>query len=139
MMETIDYSSFVPVNGQDVDFWLNVGNVSDFPDNGGLCFKHDVLQIAVFNFSSRKEWYACQNLCPHKMQMILARGMIGSQGGEPKIACPFHKKTFSLKTGECLNGDECAIVTFPVREENGEVYVGLAKMTGDILQESAIF
>ena len=59
-------------------------------------------QIAVFHFARRNEWYACQNLCPHKMQMILSRGMIGSEKGEPKVACPFHKKTFSLKTGKNL-------------------------------------
>jgi nitrite reductase (NADH) small subunit len=51
--------------------------------------------------------------------------MIGSQSGEPKVACPFHKKTFSLVTGECLNGDDCSIKTFPVRVENNIVYIGV--------------
>jgi nitrite reductase (NADH) small subunit len=60
------------------------------------------------------------------MQMALSRGIIGSNEGEPKVACPFHKKTFSLKTGECLNAEECAIETFPVKVEDGYVYVGFA-------------
>lgn len=97
----------------------------DFPENGGLCIQYEALQIAVFNFSRRKEWYATQNLCPHKLQMILSRGMIGSDGDEPKVACPFHKKTFSLKSGKNLNGDECALATFPVKVEGGKVYVGV--------------
>jgi nitrite reductase (NADH) small subunit len=50
--------------------------------------------------------------------------MIGSTTDEPKVACPFHKKTFSLSTGECLSGDECAIKTYPVKIENGTVYIG---------------
>ena len=45
------------------------------------------------------QWYACQNLCPHKQEMVLARGIIGDQQGVPKVACPLHKKTFSLESG----------------------------------------
>jgi nitrite reductase (NADH) small subunit len=51
---------------------------------------------------------------------------LGALGEEPKVACPFHKKTFSLKTGECLNGDMCAIKTFPVKVENGRVFIGVS-------------
>lgn len=81
-------------------------------------------QIAVFHFARRNAWYACQNLCPHKMQMILSRGMIGSEKGEPKVACPFHKRTFSLKTGKNLNGNECDIAIYPVKIIDDFVYVG---------------
>ncbi len=106
---------------------LKAAPVDAFPENGGACVKYKEMQIAVFNFSRRNEWFACQNLCPHKMQMILSRGMIGSLEGEPKVACPFHKKTFSLKTGECLNADECSIAVFPVRIEDGFVHIGFTK------------
>lgn len=110
----------------DVTFWHPVTNVEDFPINGGLCISYNGLQIAVFNFSRRSEWYATQNLCPHKKQMILSRGMLGSEEEEPKVACPFHKKTFSLKSGANLNGDECDLSTYPVKVENGVVYIGFA-------------
>lgn len=115
---------FTPAQEGDVNVWFKAGRIDDFPDNGGACLKYKDMQIAVFNFSRRKEWYACQNLCPHKMQMVLSRGMIGSIEGEPKVACPFHKKSFSLKTGECLNAEECSIAVFPVRIEDGFVHVG---------------
>jgi nitrite reductase (NADH) small subunit len=112
--------------GQDnMKVWYKAAHVGMFPENGGACVKLKEEQIAVFNFSRRNEWYACQNLCPHKMQMILSRGMIGSTEGEPKVACPFHKRTFSLKTGECLNAEECSITTYPVKVEDGFVYIGL--------------
>jgi nitrite reductase (NADH) small subunit len=55
--------------------------------------------------------------------MSLSRGMIGSDGDEPKVACPFHKKTFSLRTGACLNGDECAIKTYAVKVEGDDVFI----------------
>ncbi len=107
-----------------VKHWHKVSEVSAFPTNGGACVSYKGKQIAVYNFTRRNEWYACQNLCPHKMQMILSRGMIGSEKGEPKVACPYHKKTFSLKTGENLNGTECEIATYPVKVEDNCVFVG---------------
>ena len=107
-----------------IKVWFKAARVQDFPQDGGACVKYKDLQIAVFNFTRRNEWYACQNMCPHKMQMVLSRGIIGSHNSEPKIACPFHKRTFSLKTGECLNMEECAITVYPVRIENGYVHIG---------------
>ena len=59
------------------------------------------------------------------MQMALSRGMIGTLADEPKVACPFHKKTFSLKTGECLSGDEGSLKTYPVKVEGGKVFIGV--------------
>jgi len=108
-----------------VNTWYKAARVDVFPENGGACVKLQEEQIAIFNFSRRNEWYACQNLCPHKQQMILSRGMIGSTEGEPKVACPFHKRTFSLKTGACLNAEECTITTYPVKIEDGYVYIGM--------------
>jgi nitrite reductase (NADH) small subunit len=53
--------------------------------------------------------------------------MIGSFNSEPKVACPFHKKTFSLKTGECLNAEEFNIAVFPVKIINEFVHIGFRK------------
>ena len=107
--------------------WFNACHAADVPANGGVCVKYGDTQIALFYFARRGEWYATQNQCPHRMQMALSRGMIGSQQDEPKVACPFHKKTFSLSTGECLNGDECSIKTYPVKVEEGKVLIGIEK------------
>jgi nitrite reductase (NADH) small subunit len=105
--------------------WHKAIAVTEVQENGGACVIINGHQVAVFNFSKRNEWYATQNLCPHKMQMILSRGMIGDKSGEPKVACPFHKKNFSLKTGECISGDEYKIDVYPVKIENNFVYIGL--------------
>jgi nitrite reductase (NADH) small subunit len=107
-----------------VKTWFRAARATDFPENGGACIRYKDQQIAVFNFARRNEWYACQNLCPHKKQMILSRGMIGSAGDEPKVACPFHKRTFSLRSGECLNATEESISVFPVKVQDGFVYIG---------------
>lgn len=106
--------------------WVKTIAVNEFPEDGGECLLLEGKQIAVFNFSSRGEWYATDNRCPHKMQMILSRGIIGDKGGEPKVACPYHKRQFSLKTGECLDDRSCvSIKTYPVRVENNIIFIGL--------------
>jgi nitrite reductase (NADH) small subunit len=112
------------ITNNEVKVWFKAASVHAFPENGGACVKYKDQQIAVFNFSRRGEWYACQNLCPHKMQMALSRGMIGTLNDEPKVACPFHKKNFSLTTGACLNAEEESIAVYPVKVEDGFVYIG---------------
>ena len=105
--------------------WRDVGAAADVPDNGGIAIKHGGAQIAVFNMASRGSWYAVQNMCPHRRDMVLARGILGDVEGTPKVACPMHKKTFSLETGECLSGEDFAVSTFPVKVEDGRIYVEL--------------
>jgi nitrite reductase (NADH) large subunit len=105
--------------------WVSVGKVWDFPAEGGASIKYGRTQIAVFNFASRNEWYACQNMCPHKREFVLARGMIGDQRGTPKVACPLHKKTFSLESGECLSGEDFSVEVFAVKIDGDDVYLQL--------------
>ncbi|MCU0431081.1 MAG: nitrite reductase small subunit NirD [Cytophagaceae bacterium] len=106
--------------------WVEVCSIDDVPKNAGACVEVSGKQIAVYNFEHRKEWYATDNECPHKKQMALSRGMIGDAAGEPKVACPFHKKTFSLKNGACLSGEEYKIATYPIKVENGRVFIAVS-------------
>jgi nitrite reductase (NADH) large subunit len=103
--------------------WVAVGAVDDFPLEGGAAIKYGKVQIAVFRFTSRGQWYATQNMCPHKRAFVLSRGIIGSAGEIPKVACPLHKRNFSLETGECLSGDEHSIKVFPVKVVDDQVHL----------------
>jgi len=109
---------------ENVSVWYKAASVKDFPKDGGACVKYKDKQIAVFNFERINKWYACQNICPHKMEMVLSRGMIGDHKGTPKVACPLHKKTFSLEDGTNLNGEDFKIAVYPVKIENENVYIG---------------
>jgi nitrite reductase (NADH) large subunit len=106
--------------------WVRVGQTHDFPKDSGVTVRHGDAQIAVFNFASRGEWYAIQNVCPHKRDMVLARGMLGSEAGTPKVACPMHKKTFALTDGRGLSDEGMSVATFPVRVDDGAVYVDVS-------------
>jgi nitrite reductase (NADH) large subunit len=105
--------------------WVGVGKVWDFPKDGGATIKYGHVQIAVFNCTSRGEWFATQNMCPHKKAFVLSRGILGDAAGVPKVACPLHKKTLSLVSGESLQGEEYRIRTFPVRVDGDDVYLEL--------------
>lgn len=112
------------VEHQEVLHWEKVGMTHDFPEDTGACIKYKNLQVAVFNFQRMGKWYACQNLCPHRMEMVISRGMVGELTGIPKLACPMHKHNFSLEDGSCLSGDLPSLATFPVKIKNDEVFVG---------------
>ncbi|MDZ4709705.1 MAG: nitrite reductase small subunit NirD [Saprospiraceae bacterium] len=105
------------------EVWILACNAEEVPENGGVCVKFGDQQIALFYFTRRNEWYATQNQCPHRQQMALSRGMIGSHVGEPKIACPFHKNTFSLVTGKNISGGVGDLTVYPVRLKENKVYI----------------
>lgn len=124
-MENI-IEQYKSVADTEVKEWFHAGKTSDFPTDGGACLKYRSKQIAVFHFTRISKWYACQNLCPHKLEMVLSRGMIGEEGEIPKVACPLHKKTFSLEDGNNLNGDDYKIAVYPVKIEDENVYIGFS-------------
>lgn len=125
MQELLDTYKSVAI--ENVTEWFKVGLTTDFPENSGACIKHKTKQIAVYNFARTGKWYATQNLCPHKMEMVLSLGMIGDKEGIPKVACPMHKKNFSLEDGSNLAGENLKIATYPVKISEGNVYIGFSE------------
>lgn len=111
----------------DAKYWYKAAKTSHFPENGGAAVLIESKQIAVFNFTSKGEWYATQNLCPHRFEMVLSRGLIGDAAGEPKVVCPLHKNSFSLETGMCLSGAPYKIEVYAVKIEDGYVYIGASE------------
>ena len=105
--------------------WVCLAKVAEVPRDGGIAARYGETEIAIFHFATRGEWFASENLCPHKQQMILARGILGDAAGSPKVACPLHKNTFDLRSGACLSADLSAIATFPVKIEGDDVLVEL--------------
>lgn len=105
--------------------WVDVGDVSDFGPNIGTPVLYGDSQLAIFNNDQRGEWYATQNMCPHKQAFVLSQGIVGDKNGTPKVACPLHKKQFSLETGEGIDDEPLNILTFPIKVENGRVLTEL--------------
>jgi nitrite reductase (NADH) large subunit len=114
-----------PAPAPDPAEWVPVVAAADVPSDGGVAVRHGALQLAVFRVGATGEWYATQNGCPHQGDMVLSRGIVGDDGGRPKVACPQHKKTFDLACGAGLSDPELRIATYPVRVEGGMVYLAL--------------
>lgn len=110
------------------EMWIKVCTINDVPADGGAAIKYRNEQIAIFYFARKNTWFATQNQCPHKKEMILSRGLLGDSAGEPKVICPFHKQTFSLKSGKSLTGDCDHIKTYPVKVEDGMVFVEVSSL-----------
>src|SRR5262245_48173079 len=105
--------------------WVRVAAVADVPRDGGVTVRVGDAQIVVFHFATRDAWYATQAMCPHRKDMVLGRGLLGTHGDVPKVACPMHKKTFSLETGDGLSDPSYRVQTFPVEVRSDQVWVQL--------------
>merc|ERR1712130_216407 len=105
--------------------WIKVGKTVDFLPNVGSPILYGNTQLAVFNNAKRGEWYCTQNMCPHKQAFVLSQGLVGDAAGQPKVACPLHKKTFGLETGEQIGEGDLRILTFPVMIQGDDVQVEL--------------
>jgi NAD(P)H-dependent nitrite reductase small subunit len=105
--------------------WVPLASVDEVPCDAGIAVRHGELQIALYHVAAQDRYFATQNRCPHTGDMVLGRGLVGDQDGRAKVACPQHKKTFDLETGTGLSDPELCIATFPVKVEEGKVYVKL--------------
>ncbi|KAJ3340076.1 hypothetical protein HDU93_007418 [Gonapodya sp. JEL0774] len=105
-----DTEALIRESGDQLE-WVDVGKVADFVDDTGRTVKYGDTQLAVFRTLSGDgsiQWYASQN------------GLLGDANGVPKVACPFHKKTFALTTGEGIDDPSFSISTFEVRIAGGD-------------------
>lgn len=111
--------------------WMHVGSIDLYPKDEGRVVKMGDVQIAVFQ-TSKGDFYATQNMCSVKRDLVLSSGFIGevkttTDDGQENISvyvsCPIHKKNFDLKSGKCLNGDAHPINAFSVKVENSQVYL----------------
>ena len=113
------------IPAEDTWTWQPLARADQFPANGGAAVRYGKVQLAIYNFTRRGEWYATQAMCPHRKDNVLARGLLGDQAGEPKVACPLHKKTFSLHTGKGLSDPNYQVRSFPVERRGEEIWVKL--------------
>lgn len=94
-----------------------LGPVEAIPPGQGCTYIVDGCAIAVFR-QRDGQLFATQNACPHRGGS-LADGIIG----DGKVICPLHARQFDLKTGASV---DCAVRTYPVRVEGGEILLTLA-------------
>lgn len=69
--------------------------------------------------------WAVHDVCPHRAFGLSGGDCVVGADGTPLIECPWHGAQFSFETGAVVRGPATdAIPTYPVRVENGEVFIG---------------
>ncbi|TKX20399.1 nitrite reductase [NAD(P)H] [Elsinoe australis] len=102
---------------------------SDAKTGSSVAVKRGDTQLAVFKV--RGEYYASQQMCPHKRAFVLSDGLIGDDlaNGKLWVSCPMHKRNYELsgkEAGRCANDESVNIAIFEAEErDDGEVYVKL--------------
>ncbi|MFE5808720.1 nitrite reductase small subunit NirD [Streptomyces sp. NPDC056491] len=95
--------------------WLTVCELSSLtPGRGVAALLPDGSQAAVFVDRAGRP-YAIGNQDPFTGAHVLSRGLVGTVGGRPFVASPLLKQRFDLESGRCLDDEEMAVRTYPVR------------------------
>ncbi|MFG2617910.1 nitrite reductase small subunit NirD [Streptomyces sp. NPDC048507] len=97
------------------DGWLAVCELSALtPGRGVAALLPDGSQAAVFLDRAGRP-YAIGNRDPFTGAQVLSRGLLGRAAGRPFVASPLLKQRFDLESGRCLDDEEVAVRTYPVR------------------------
>ncbi|MEU9715734.1 nitrite reductase small subunit NirD [Streptomyces sp. NPDC047976] len=95
--------------------WLTVCPLSALvPGRGVAALLPDGSQAAVFLDRAGRP-YAIGNQDPFTGAHVLSRGLVGRAQGRPFVASPLLKQRFDLESGRCLDDEEVAVRTYPVR------------------------
>lgn len=108
---------------------IESSHFTNTPTGGSVSIKRGDTQLAVFKI--KQNYYATQQMCPHKRTFALSEGLLGDDLISNKlwVSCPYHKRNFTLNgsdAGKCSNDSELSIATFEAEERSdGWVYLKL--------------
>lgn len=108
----------LPVTGRSVE----VCSLEDLEPVTAAAARVDGVQIALVRLPGDVV-YAVDHRDPRTGSCTIARGIVGSKGGEPTIAAPLYKEVYSLVTGRCLSSPQYRLVTHVVDVRDGRVFV----------------
>jgi nitrite reductase (NADH) small subunit len=94
--------------------WVTVCKQSDLIPGRGVAALIGTHQYALF-LTEQGDLFAIDNRDPFCDANVMARGIIGDRNGEPKVASPMLKQTFSLQTGICFEDPTVTITTHRIR------------------------
>ena len=109
---------------QSHQFWFDVGPLNSIPKRGARTVKTPRRDIAVFR-TANDEVFALENRCPHKGGP-LSEGIVHGR----KVACPLHNWIINLEDGAATGADKGCARAFPVKLENGRIYLDMAVAAG---------
>ncbi|MES1981177.1 MAG: nitrite reductase small subunit NirD [Pseudomonadota bacterium] len=102
-----------------MSIWHQVAIVEDIPPQGSRVVNTRHGDIALFR-TAENEVFALLDRCPHKGGP-LSQGIVFGR----KVACPLHNWHINLEHGNATAPDIGCAQTFPVRVDDGMVYLAL--------------
>ena len=105
--------------------WNAVCTLDRIVPDTGVCALLNGRQVAVFRVGGLEpRVFAIDNYDPNADAAVLSRGLVGSLGERVVVASPIYKQHFDLRTGECLEAPHNSVASYPVRVEDGTVWIG---------------
>ena len=102
--------------------WQAVCSVEAIPPQAGIGARLGEMQIALFRLNDKI--YALDNQEPGSQANVLSRGLLGDAGGEPMVISPLYKQRIRLRDGRSCESGEPMVRAWPVKIEDGKVWVG---------------
>lgn len=99
--------------------WTRIAPLSEFPQLGARVVRHDGKDIAVFR-NDGDGVFAMNDKCPHKGGP-LSQGIVSGN----TVTCPLHGMNICFDDGKALAPDEGCVGTYPVKVEEGAVFLRL--------------
>lgn len=99
--------------------WFEIGHIEDIPLRGARCVQTPEGKIAVFR-TAENDVFAIEDMCPHK-KGPLSQGIVH----DASVTCPLHNWVISLDTGRARGPDVGSVKTFPLRVEDGRIFMSL--------------
>ena len=102
------------------DAWIKVADTAKLDDSRPLPTYPKGLGLLLVRADDAV--YAIANRCPHMACPLEAGDLDGHI-----LACPCHDWRFDVRTGVFVDAPEITVPTYPVRIEDGAVYVDLGE------------
>ena len=104
--------------------------IEDILPGAGVCALLAGRQVALFRVTAGSDAagtsdqiFALGNHDPASGANVLSRGLVGDLKGELVVASPVYKHHYGLRTGRCLEDETLSVPTWPVRLNDGQVWV----------------
>lgn len=97
--------------------WIDVGALDEIPRLGARVVRTATGDIAVFR-TADDEVFALRDSCPHKGGP-LSQGIVYGK----RVACPLHNWSVELDSGKAVAPDSGCTGSYPVRLEEGRIYL----------------
>ncbi|HZQ00165.1 MAG TPA: nitrite reductase small subunit NirD [Reyranella sp.] len=99
--------------------WIDICALGDIPPRGSRVVRTARGQIALFR-TAEDEIFALDNRCPHKGGP-LSEGIVHGR----LVTCPLHNWVIGLEDGQATGADKGCARRFPVRLEDGRVFLNV--------------